>query len=68
MGKNKKSRAKVKFTVELTAEQVFAVKSAIEMFVDRDDSYYARLAKVADSAYAKLPDPGMKWEDFAPAN
>lgn len=66
MGKNKKSRASVKYTVELTAEQVYAIRSAIEVYCDRDDSFNAPLREIADSAFEKLPDPGFTWKDFQP--
>lgn len=63
MGKNKKSRADVKFTVVLTAEEVYALRSAVEVFTDRETPLQ-KLVDAADSAFTKLPDPDLKWQDF----
>lgn len=64
MGKKNESKPKIKFTVVLTAEEVFALKSAVESFTDRETPYQ-KLVDAADSAFSKLPDSGMKWQDFA---
>lgn len=51
------------YTVELTAKQVFALRCAIETFVDRETAF-KKLSDTADSVYALLPDTGVKWQDF----
>lgn len=59
----KKTRLKEKFTVEMTAEQVFAVQCALERFCDIDDSEFTKITGIAGKI--KLPKVDVVWDDVA---
>ena len=52
-------------SVELTDEELFVVRAALEQFADIRDSEYANPARIASKLWGKLPRPTVKWDDIA---
>lgn len=52
-------------TVELTDEELFVVKAALESFADISDGEYANPTRIASELWGKLPNPSVKWADIA---
>jgi hypothetical protein len=58
-------KSKTKFTLELTAKELFVIQMSLERFQNIDDSAYRKPMKIAGKLLNKLPETGLKWEDVS---
>lgn len=61
----KKARLKEKFTLNLTAEEVFILQCALERYVDIDDSEFRKSGKIGEKIQKRLPKVDVDWNDVA---
>lgn len=52
-------------SIELTDEELFVVRSALEQFADIRDREYANPTRIASTLAGKLPRSAVKWDDIA---
>jgi len=54
-----------KHTIELTDEEVYALRSAIDQLTSIRDSEYQGIVSIAEGIYNKLPIVPVTWNDVA---